>query len=164
MILFTYANGKRIFLFGCFVWVISCSSAKDSADERAVRAINQRYTEAWLHNDENGVLSLFEENAAITPSGMSTIKGIEAIRNFWFPKDSSVTAIHVFNNQIVAITVDSTVASTFKKTYLSWSYAKGDVRIAKDQWGLAMSVYRKQPNGEWKIWRQLWTDVRTVDR
>lgn len=152
------------------VWVVgmalasSCVTVHDSADERAIRAINERYKEAWLRNDERGVLTLFEENAMIMPSGMSAIKGLDAIRNFWFPKDSSVTTIHVFDNQIIAMTIDSTIASVFKKTFLSWSYAKGDVKMAKDQWGVAMSVYRKQPNGEWKIWRQLWTDIRSMDR
>ncbi|MBX7150899.1 nuclear transport factor 2 family protein [bacterium] len=164
MILFTYANIRSVLLIGCLILAVSCESVKDTSDERTIRAINERYTEAWLRNDENGVLSLFEENAMIMPNGMGAIKGIDAISNFWFPKDSSVTTIHVFDNQIVAITIDSTIASTFKKTFLSWSYVKGDVKIAKDQWGFAVSVYRKQSNGEWKIWRQLWTDIRSIDR
>jgi hypothetical protein len=88
---------------------------------------------------------------------------LDAIKRFWFPRDSSVTLIHKFNNDIVHLSIEGDLAFGTHKTFLSWSYKKGSVDIAKDQWGIAMTVYRKK-NGQWKIWRQLWTDVKVEDR
>lgn len=138
-------------------------SAQATAED-SIRSMHHKYVESWLKSDERGVLELFEADAVITPSGKAPIKGIDAIRNFWFPKDTSVTTIHEFKNDILSFSQDGAIASTSQKTFLSWSYVKGNFKMAKDQWGYAMTVYRRQPDGTWKIWRQLWTDVRSVNK
>jgi uncharacterized protein (TIGR02246 family) len=135
-----------------------------SKDRRSIRAMNQSYAKAWLENDENGVLSLFENDAIIAPSGMSPIRGIKAIEQFWFPKDTSTTIIHKFNNEMLNIIIEDTLAQSSQKTFLSWSYEKGATKIAKDQRGFAMTIYRRQADGTWKIWRHLWTDVHSENR
>lgn len=135
-----------------------------STAEDSVRAIHSTYVAAWLKGDERGVMDLFEAEAVITPSGMAPIKGIDAINNFWFPKDTSVTTIHEFRNDILSFSLDGAIASTSQKTFLSWSYAKGTLKIAKDQWGFALTVYRRQSDGTWKVWRQLWTDVKSINK
>lgn len=139
--------------------VLAQLSAEDS-----VRSIHQRYVTAWLNGDEAGVMDLFQSDATIVPSGMAPIKGSPAIRDFWFPKDTSTTTIHEFTSEILSLTVDDSVAHTSQKTYLSWSYEKGALHLSKDQWGYAMTVYRRQADGQWKVWRQLWTDVRSVTK
>lgn len=144
--------------------LIPLELAAQTTAEDSIRSMHNKYVESWLKGDERGVLELFEAEAVITPSGMAPIKGTDAIRNFWFPKDTSVTTIHEFKNDILSFSQDGAMAHTSQKTFLSWSYVKGDLKIAKDQWGYAMTVFRRQANGEWKIWRQLWTDVRSVNK
>ena len=100
----------------------------------------------------------------LIPSGMAPIKGMKAITEFWFPKDSSKTTIEKFTNEIISISVDGDVAETTQRDILSWSYEKGTVRMARDQWGYTTTVYRRQPNGSWKIWHQMWKDVKVTDR
>jgi ketosteroid isomerase-like protein len=134
------------------------------SDDRLIRKVNEDYVNAWMRGDEKGVLSLFEEDAVLSPSGLSPVKGIKAITDFWFPKDSSVTNIHTFTNDIRSLEIEGDLAYTTQKTFLSWSYSKGATSIKKDQWGIAMTVYRRQPDKSWKIWRQLWTDIKSRDR
>lgn len=133
-------------------------------DENAIRQINEKYVNAWLQNDQAGVLDLFEDNATLAPSGLNSVKGKAAITNFWFPNDSSITTIHQFTNDVQFISIEKDIGYSAQKTFLSWSYLKGDYKLARDQKGLAMTIYRKQDDGHWKIIHQMWKDVESVDR
>jgi uncharacterized protein (TIGR02246 family) len=133
-------------------------------DENAIRSINAAYVKAWLNNDEEKVMSLFEENGSITPSGVGHFKGHEKIRSFWFPKDSSTTVIDKFENKIIKLQFEKDVIVAFTNSLLSWHYEKGDVKMAKDQEGYAMTFYRRQKDGSWKIWKQVWSDVWAKDK
>lgn len=135
-----------------------------AGDEQAVRAINQNYVSAWLSNDADKIMNLFEENASITPGGSGIYKGKDKIRSFWFPQDGSVTTIDKFSNDIVFLkhTGDVIVATTNSK--LSWTYHKGDTSFGKDQEGYALTFYRRQSDGTWRIWKQIWSDVWSKDR
>ncbi|MBL7825400.1 MAG: DUF4440 domain-containing protein [Saprospiraceae bacterium] len=128
-------------------------------EDKAIRTIQQQYVDAWLKGDEIGVLSLFEPAARITPSGMAPIDSLVNIGAFWFPKDGSTTTIHAFENEILSLEFDGDMAFTAQKTKLDWSYQKGALKMDKVQKGFAHTVYRRQSNGAWKIWRQTWTDV-----
>jgi uncharacterized protein (TIGR02246 family) len=133
-------------------------------DEAALRKVNENYVKFWLAGDKDGVLSLFTDNSALSPDVSAPVKGMEAIEQFWFPNDSSVSTILKFTNDVVNVGVYADVAHTTQETFLSWSYKKGDLEIKKDQWGIALTVYHRQQDGSWKIWRQHWTDVRVEDR
>lgn len=154
----------KSFLVLSLLVLVSSNVVAQKATEDSIRSIQKKYTEAWLQGNEDEVVGLFETSASISPNGNTAIKGIEAIRAFWFPKDSSVTKINDFKNEIVSVTIDGATAFTSQKTFLSWTYSKRDVQISKDQWGYAMTVYRRQADGEWKIWRQLWTDVKSINK
>lgn len=135
------------------------SNGLSIADELAIRQIITKYTQAWLKNDSAGVLAHFEEEARLAPSGLSPVKGMAEIRKFWFPNDGSTTIIHGFDNDIVEISGEDDMAFCTQKTWLDWSYVKGDSKMGKEQRGYETSVFRRQKTGEWKIWRQAWTDV-----
>jgi ketosteroid isomerase-like protein len=142
----------------------SLLSYSQSDVDLKIRKVNSDYVSSWLNNDKEGILSLFEKTAMLSPSGLRPVKGIKDIEQFWFPNDSSVTTIHTFTNEILNLSIDGDLAHSTQKTFLSWSYVKGGTTIKKDQWGIALTVYRRQADNSWKIWRQLWTDVKAVDR
>jgi ketosteroid isomerase-like protein len=133
-------------------------------DAEKIKKVNADYVEHWLDGDKTGVLSLFEKDAVLSPSGMAPVKGIQAIEQFWFPDDSSITTIHKFTNEIKNLEIEKDIAYSTQKSFLSWSYRKRGTLIKKDQWGVEVTVYRKQSDQSWKIWRQLWTDLKVVDR
>jgi uncharacterized protein (TIGR02246 family) len=134
------------------------------SDEEKIRTINRKYVDAWLLNDENAVLSLFTDDASISPSGMKTFKGKKEIRDFWFPKDGSTTTILKFSNEIQDISFDGDVAYSTQKDHLFWTYKDKSSEMKKEQWGIATTIYKKQSNGEWKIIHQMWKDYKVVDR
>ena len=137
---------------------------RPTTDETAIRTINQSYLQSWLKNDTSGVLTLFEEDARISPSSLCPVDSLKNMRQFWFPKDSSVTTIHHFAAEEISLQVMGSLASTTQKTSLEWSYKKGEFKMGKIQEGIELTVFRRQPDGGWKIWRKLWTDVVVKDR
>jgi ketosteroid isomerase-like protein/dienelactone hydrolase len=130
-----------------------------AADSLAVVQLCERYRTAWLAGDSTGVLGCFEEQARLSPNGNGPVEGKAAMRQFWFPNDSSKTLIHGFDNPLVELSGEGDMAFSTQKTWLDWSYIKGSTRMGKEQRGYAHAVYRRQSTGEWKIWRQSWTDV-----
>jgi uncharacterized protein (TIGR02246 family) len=153
---------SKIFFF-CLLPIVVFSQTKKK-DEAAVRAINDAYVKAWLDNNEEKVMSLFEENGSITPSGIGYFKGHDKIRSFWFPKDSSITVIDKFENKIIQLQFKNDVIVAMSNSILSWHYQKGDFKMAKDQEGFALTFYRKQKDGSWKIWKQVWSDLWAKDK
>ncbi|MEK7256224.1 MAG: hypothetical protein AAB316_15840, partial [Bacteroidota bacterium] len=129
------------------------------ADLEALQNINKTYVQAWLKSDEKGVLELFEEGARISPSGLCPIDSLLKISQFWFPKDGSTTTIHRFENEILTSSISGDLGFTTQKTLLDWSYVKGETKMGRVQEGIATTVFRRQPGGGWKIWRQMWTDL-----
>ena len=134
----------------------------DDAD--SLRKLNDAYRAAWLRDDPAGVLALFEAGAQISPSGMCPIEGLDDIRSFWFPDDGSVTTIHRYEAEDVGAAVIGDVGVTTEKTLLEWSYEKGETRTGRIQNGVQTTVFRRQPDGTWKVWRKMWTDVAVRDQ
>ena len=137
---------------------------RDSSDAQQIRAINRQYVSSWLKGEKDGVLNLFENEAVLTPSGLGPIKGKPAIVRFWFPDDGSKMKVLKFTNEILEVDVDGNFANSTQKSFLSWSYEKGNSHLTRDQWGYEMTTYHRQSTGGWKIWRQVWTDYRIVNR
>jgi len=133
-------------------------------DDTAIREIEKEYRAAWLSMDEARVMALFDSDVTIVPASVGPLHGLDAIRRFWFPKDSSRTTIHQFTHEILNVSVNSDIAQSSQKSFLSWSYEKGEIRIGRDQIGYAMTIYRRQEDRQWKIWRRLWTDVWSQDK
>jgi ketosteroid isomerase-like protein len=95
---------------------------------------------------------------------MCPIEGIEAIRLFWFPEDGSVTTVHRYEAENLGARLFEDLGVTTEKTLLEWSYEKGDTRMGRIQEGVQTTVFRRQPDGGWKIWRKMWTDLAARDR
>ena len=64
-----------------------------AGDIDQIREISRNYTQGWIENDSEKVLRQYTDSATIIPSGLSPLDGINAITDFWFPNDSSKTAI-----------------------------------------------------------------------
>lgn len=145
--------------------LLLCGPLLGLADDASeLRRINEAYLEAWLSDDASGVLALFEAEARISPSSLCPIEGLEEMGAFWFPDDGSVTTIHRFEAEDLSASVLGDLAVTTQKTVLEWSYEKGDTRMGRVQEGIDTTVFRRQPDGGWKIWRKMWTDVAVRER
>lgn len=152
---------RNIFILSTILILAALGCCKDKgidSDYEAIMEIRKKYLEGWRLMDEMQVMSLLEENARIQPNRLAPIQGKDAIRDFWFPDDGSITKIHEYETEILNIDVRDTLAFSTQTSYLNWSYHKDTISIGRIQRGLGTTIYRKQKNGEWKIWRQMWTD------
>ena len=132
-------------------------------DEQAVKTILEQYQTAWLNNDEEGILSLFEKEARIQPSGICPVDSIQNIKQFWFPKDGSITTIHQFDIEVQNLYAlgNNMIYGTWTNR-LYWSYHFKESQMGRLQYGYGTGVFRRQGDGNWKIWRQSWTDLKSV--
>lgn len=129
-------------------------------DRAAVEAATQAYRTAWLTNDPEQVMATLTPDAVIYPSTLSPIKGADAIRAFWFPRDSS-TRVTDLELTIESIHVDGDTAITSGMGSLTFVVTQNGVTSPpRTQRHWHVNVLRRQPDGSWKIWRRMWGDVR----
>ncbi|MEW7290520.1 YybH family protein [Aquimarina sp. 2304DJ70-9] len=125
----------------------------------AIHTIHDNYVNGWKNMNEEQIMSLFENNARIQPNSLKPIEGKEKIRSFWFPKDSSITTINAFETELLNLDIKDSLAITTHTTLLDWSYQKDTIQFGMTQKGINTTVYRKQKDASWKIWRKMWTDI-----
>ncbi|NND51369.1 MAG: hypothetical protein HKN54_03125 [Flavobacteriaceae bacterium] len=128
-------------------------------DESLIRQIHADYVEGWLAMDQEKIMGLLENNARIQPNAMQPIEGKINIENFWFPKDDSRTVINDYKTEILSLKVLDTLAYTTHHSILDWSYLKDTINFSMLQKGINTTIYRKQVDGTWKIYRSMWTDL-----
>ena len=154
--------------FGIILFLIafSCNQnsegkldAEISYNESAIRQVHADYVDGWKNMDESKVMELLEEESQIQPNRFNPVIGKENIREFWFPRDSSKTIINEFTTSIISLTLLDTIAVTTHSSILDWDYKKDSTNFGMYQKGFNTTIYRKQIDGSWKIWRSMWTDL-----
>ncbi|GAB5399250.1 MAG: hypothetical protein Aureis2KO_08350 [Aureisphaera sp.] len=150
-------------MFFVIILVWSCKTEKKSdnpnPDQLKIEQLHSLYVNGWLENDEEKVMGLLEENARIQPNRLKPIEGKSEIRKFWFPKDSSKTIINDYQTEIINIKIMDTLAISTHTSLLDWTYRKDTVTFGMVQNGFNTTIYRKQSDNSWKIWRSMWTDI-----
>jgi uncharacterized protein (TIGR02246 family) len=127
-------------------------------DLGAIERIEETYRTAWLRNDEQTILALFWEEAALYPNGGSPVKGKAKIRAFWFAPSETVTSIDAYETRIDEIEGGNNLAYLIGKNEIHWSTGKRN-SIEKKRFvskGTFLVIYQKR-NRDWKIWRQFWS-------
>lgn len=157
---------KLTFGIFLFLMVISCDQNSEgnldsviSDNELMIRQIHADYVEGWKNMDERKVMDLLEEESQIQPNRFNPVVGKENIRAFWFPRDSSETIINEFTTEIISLTLLDTIALTTHSSVLDWDYKKDSTNFGMNQKGINTTIYRKQKDGSWKIWRSMWSDL-----
>lgn len=130
-----------------------------STEEEKIRHIHSEYVNGWLEMDEERVMGLLEEKARIQPNRLTPIESKAEIREFWFPEDDSETVINAYETDLIYVTIMDTLAISTHTSLLDWSYYGDDTSFGMVQKGINTTIYRKQPDEEWKIWRSMWTDI-----
>lgn len=157
MIKFTLLTLLALFVLGC-----SEKQPKELTNPEAlkIRQVHDDYVNGWLQADEEKVMGLLAEGAMIQPNKMTPIEGKPEIRKFWFPNDSSKTTINEFQTKIISLNVFDTLAVATHTSLLDWTYEKDTVTFGMIQKGINTTVYIKQVDSSWKIWRSMWTDIK----
>ncbi len=143
------------------LFIVGCKEVKEIVDpnELEIRKIHNEYVNGWLKSDEGIIMELLVEDSRIQPNTLKPIEGKSKIRKFWFPKDSSKTVINKYNTEIISLNIIDTLAISTHKSLLDWTYEKDSIRFGMLQKGINTTIYRRQLDNSWKIWRSMWTDI-----
>lgn len=167
-------NGTRLKIISLTLlifWVSGCDrNPKNKFDEQVdenetkIRQVHKDYVDGWVQMDEEKIMGLLEENSRIQPNKLKPIEGKEKIRAFWFPNDSSKTTISQYKTEIISLNIMDSLAVTTHNSLLDWTYQKDSINFGMFQKGINTTVYRKQKDESWKIWRSMWTDIYQKSR
>jgi uncharacterized protein (TIGR02246 family) len=129
-----------------------------AADEAKIRAVLESYRKAWLAGDAEGVLRLFAKDAVLLPHhGAEPVIGIEAARAFWFPPGPPV-AVTELTQMVDQIGGSCDLAYARGHSRVAWIAGEGSGAKTFFNAGTNLTLFRRQPDGSWRITHQMWDD------
>lgn len=158
-----YPYKPLAFLLLALTVLFACDNSSNK-DEQLIRQVHAAYVGGWLSGDEEKIMGLLVENSRIQPNSMKPIEGKSAIRDFWFPNDGSQTVINDYQTEIISLNILDSIAVSTHTSLLDWTYKKDSVQFGMLQKGINSTLYKKQADGNWKIWRSMWTDTHAEFR
>ena len=140
---------------------LTASQPAAAGDRAAVEAATLAYREAWLANDAERVMSTITADAVIYPSTLPPISGAERIRQFWFSAAGPPTRVTDMQLTIDEVTVDGDMAVVSGRGSLTFvTITNGVDSDPRSQRSWHVNVLRRQADGQWRIWRRMWGDIR----
>ena len=150
----------RIGLF--MVVLVSAAKAEvclSASDREAVRQLHEDYRVAWLANNGEAVRRVFTNDAVLLPHhGLEPVVGMEAIKRFWWPEDGLPTTITRFEATYDEIGGCATIAYARGRSEVEWTVDDHGKSTRFHNAGTFLTLFRKLPDGSWKISHQMWDD------
>jgi ketosteroid isomerase-like protein len=140
---------------------IACSRAPTKTgftadDERAVRAVDSVFVDAWLRDDTTAVMNTLATDAVLMPAGQGTLSTPDAIRAFWWPSDGSQTRILTFDRAIDELGGAGDIAWMRRTDSLTFTYAKAGTTSSLVSRSMSLAVLSRQADGVWRFSRVMW--------
>lgn len=118
-------------------------------DENRLAAVHRAVVIAIAEKDAHGFAALYEPDGSLLPPDGRVIRGRAAIR-------AALTALLDRGLQGQRVEVDDLLADG----ELAVEVGRGFMRTAAgESESNYLIVHRRQPDGSWLIWRDIWTDV-----
>ena len=141
------AVGLLLMAFG-----VACAPAAETEEDpatvrAAIKETNTRFTEAFNHGNSAAVAAFYTEDAIALPPGQDMVRGRPAIQEF--------NAIDIETNALsglVLTTSDVQVAGNLAVEVGAYSIQAG----AMQDEGKYVVVWKKQEDGSWKLYRDIW--------
>lgn len=154
---------KLCLLVGLFTVVLVSAARGEScltaSDREAVRQLHEAYRIAWLANDEAAVRKTFTNDAVLLPPhALEPVVGMEAIKRFWWPQDGPPTTITRFEAAYDEIGGCGTIAYARGRSEVEWTVEDHGKSTKFHNTGRFLTLFRKLPDGAWKISHQMWDD------
>ena len=143
-------------LFAACTSPAATPSTWTATDERAIRGVDSAYVAAWLRDDTVGVMQTLAPDAVLMPAGQHPLVTPNDVRGFWWPNDGSHTRILTFQRTIDEIGGEANVAWVRGTDTLTYSYDKGAAHNQLGSRSMTLAVWRRQPDGSWRISRMMW--------
>jgi uncharacterized protein (TIGR02246 family) len=152
-----------VMVSGMFVpgraWAASSECRFTSADATSIRGVVDAYRTAWLKGDAKGVLNMLTADAVLLPAhGARPIVGQEAITAYWWPAGAPPTRVTKLDITVEGLAGDCAVASSYGRDDVAWTQDEKGTTKAYGHPGTYLDVFRKLPDGTWRISRHMWDD------
>lgn len=129
----------------------SSSSARLSAEElKVIVAIGRAQQKAINAEDVDKIVALYEPDAVSLPPGWKALQGREAIRRFW---EGQVTGVDGTGSYDTVLIYGEDQLAYEVGTY---TYSFIDSGKTTTRYGKYLTVYRRQPDGFWRIAADTW--------
>jgi uncharacterized protein (TIGR02246 family) len=130
-----------------------------NADATGIRAVVDAYRTAWLKGDATGVLNTLTVDAVLLPShGARPIVGRAAISAYWWPAGAPPSRVTKLDITVEGLAGDCAVASSYGRDDVAWTQDEKGTTRAYGHPGTYLDVFRKVPDGTWRISRHMWDD------
>lgn len=141
--------------------VLGCGRVAGLSDaERAeIRELDAAYVDAWLRDDTVAVLATLAADAVLMPAGQRPLTDLDAIRDFWWPRDGSRTVITAYTTTIDEIGGGPEVAYVRGTGQLAFTYEKDGVSNQITSRNMTLTIVRRGVDGRWRILRRMWGPV-----
>src|SRR5262245_51766179 len=119
----------------------------------------QQVLKASLAGDLNLIVDMFAEDAVLMPPNDTTLYGKDEIRSWWEDYFSffRVTSILQTDREITVVGDQAFERESFSATIIP---KESGARILDDI--RSLSVWRREPDGSWKISHQIWNSTKPV--
>lgn len=123
------------------------------AELAALRAAAEAYHAAAAGKDAGGVVALYDEGAVMVPPGAAMVNGLPEVRGYRFGFISTPG---------VSLTFELLRADVSASGDMGWTLAEGDITIERPDGTTGRDlvrdfhVWRKQPDGSWKVVVDFW--------
>ena len=152
---------RSLFTLGLIFIAAMCAPAAakpglTAEDQRAVRAVDSAFVDAWLRDDTTAVMNTLAPDAVLMPAGQTVLSTPAAIRAFWWPSDGSSTRILTFVRSIDEVGGAGDIAWMRRADSLTFTYAKGGTTSSLTSRSMSLAILRRQPDGVWRFSRVMW--------
>ena len=128
-------------------------------DEAKVRAVDAAYAAAWIKNEPAAVLATLWPDAVLVPPGRAPIQGVEEIRKFWWPDGGPKTTVTAFESTVAQVGGSGPTAWALGTDQFDFWWEADGKRTERRNRGNALMVFRRSPEGEWRISHRMWSDL-----
>jgi len=129
------------------------NAEQPSADTEAINKARERKRSAFLGRDADSYVALFTEDCVVRPPNGSRIRGRATLRS-WFEGVHAQSALSGGSTEsIVVIVVGDWAWELYTARITAAPRAGGEV--AEERYR-GMHIYRRQPDGTWRIAQDVW--------
>jgi uncharacterized protein (TIGR02246 family) len=146
---------RTIPLLLCTLLVAGCypQAGTNEADVAAITAVFAEFDAALAAGDQDRVLALYADDVVAMPPDMPPRVGIDAQR------ESMEGYFDQFTFELTSQVEEVQVAGDIAFAVVSWSdtvtpKAEGEVEHEQGKW---LVILKKQADGSWKTWREMWS-------
>jgi uncharacterized protein (TIGR02246 family) len=152
---------RTIALLLCTLLITGCypQAGTTEADVEAITAVFAEFDAAVAAGDANRILALYADDVVSMPPTEVPRVGVATMRA------QMQEFIDQFNTELTSRVEEVEVSGDMAFALVSWEQtmtpkAEGDTTHEQGRW---IVVFKRQPDGSWKCWREMWSTYEPAE-